>query len=336
MDAPPQADPYRVIYADPPWRFATYSDKGKGRSAEAHYDCLTIGGRCEKRLHRSISATTIYSSLRRRGALGMAYASKGALTADDDGLAHARPPRPSVFGHTRDLEQPVISLPRGFVANAPNQADGLELLRALEPNSFSLCIFDPQYRGVLDKQKYGNEGSRQKKRAVLPQMHEAQIISFIGEIDKALMPSGHLLLWMDKFHLCTGTTHWLQDTDLNTVDLIVWNKMRMGMGYRTRRTSEYCLVLQKAPLRAKGVWLAHDIPDVWNEKLAVKFAHAKPVGLQTRLIEALTNPGDIVVDPAAGSYSVLDACRRTKREFLGCDIEELPKAGPNGSNGSAS
>ena len=42
MDAPPQADQYRVIYADPPWPFATYSDKGKGRSAEAHYDCLTI------------------------------------------------------------------------------------------------------------------------------------------------------------------------------------------------------------------------------------------------------------------------------------------------------
>jgi len=42
MDAPPQADQYRVIYADPPWRFATYSDKGKGRSAEAHYDCLTV------------------------------------------------------------------------------------------------------------------------------------------------------------------------------------------------------------------------------------------------------------------------------------------------------
>jgi N6-adenosine-specific RNA methylase IME4 len=42
MDAPPQAGQYRVIYADPPWRFATYSDKGKGRSAEAHYDCLSL------------------------------------------------------------------------------------------------------------------------------------------------------------------------------------------------------------------------------------------------------------------------------------------------------
>jgi len=265
----------------------------------------------------------------------MAYTNRGTLTADDDGSAHARPPRPSVFGHTRDLEQPAVSLPPGFAPNAPNQADGLELLRALKPDSFSLCIFDPQYRGVLDKQKYGNEGSRQKKRSVLPQMHETQIISFIRGIDRALMPSGHLLLWMDKFHLCTGITHWLQGTDLNTVDLIVWNKLRMGMGYRTRRMSEYCLVLQKAPLRAKGVWLAHDIPDVWNEKLAVRFAHAKPVGLQARLIEALTNPGDIVLDPAAGSYSVLDACRRTNREFLGCDVEEPLRAGTNGSNGSA-
>lgn len=42
MQAPPGAGGYRVIYADPPWRFATYSDKGKGRSAEAHYDCLTL------------------------------------------------------------------------------------------------------------------------------------------------------------------------------------------------------------------------------------------------------------------------------------------------------
>jgi N6-adenosine-specific RNA methylase IME4 len=34
---------YGVIYADPPWSFATYSHKGKGRSAEAHYDCLGLG-----------------------------------------------------------------------------------------------------------------------------------------------------------------------------------------------------------------------------------------------------------------------------------------------------
>ncbi len=42
MSASPLNDHYRVIYADPPWTFSTYSRKGKGRSAEAHYDCMTL------------------------------------------------------------------------------------------------------------------------------------------------------------------------------------------------------------------------------------------------------------------------------------------------------
>ena len=33
---------YGTIYADPPWRFSTYSKKGLGRSAEAHYQCMSL------------------------------------------------------------------------------------------------------------------------------------------------------------------------------------------------------------------------------------------------------------------------------------------------------
>ena len=42
MNPSPRAHHYKVIYADPPWTFATYSRKGKGRSAEAHYDCMSL------------------------------------------------------------------------------------------------------------------------------------------------------------------------------------------------------------------------------------------------------------------------------------------------------
>ena len=42
MSSLPPSRRYRVIYADPPWTFATYSRKGKGRSPEAHYDCMTL------------------------------------------------------------------------------------------------------------------------------------------------------------------------------------------------------------------------------------------------------------------------------------------------------
>lgn len=42
LKPPPRAGQYQVIYADPPWRFATYSEKGKGKSAEQHYACMSL------------------------------------------------------------------------------------------------------------------------------------------------------------------------------------------------------------------------------------------------------------------------------------------------------
>ncbi len=44
MQPPAAAGTYRVIYADPPWSFRTYSARGKGRSADAHYDTLDLAG----------------------------------------------------------------------------------------------------------------------------------------------------------------------------------------------------------------------------------------------------------------------------------------------------
>jgi N6-adenosine-specific RNA methylase IME4 len=33
---------FRVIYADPPWNFRTFSSKGRGRCADAHYDVMSL------------------------------------------------------------------------------------------------------------------------------------------------------------------------------------------------------------------------------------------------------------------------------------------------------
>lgn len=209
-----------------------------------------------------------------------------------------------------------------FPFNTKLKMDGLTLLKSLEDYSVSVVFFDPQYRGVLDKMNYGNEGERQIKRSKLIQMDEKKIISFVREINRVLKPSGHLFLWTDKFHLCEGIADWLKKTDLAIVDMVVWNKGRIGMGYRTRRSSEYLLILQKTPIRSKGIWQIKNIPDVWTEKITdKKHPHQKPLELQKILIEAVSNINDLVVDPAAGSYSILEACLLTKRTFLGCDIE---------------
>lgn len=174
-----------------------------------------------------------------------------------------------------------------FETNKKNKVDGLILLDTIKDGTVKTAFFDPQYRGVLDKLNYGNEGkNRGKARSALMQMSEDTIIKFIKEIDKKLTPSGHLFLWVDKFHLCQGVLSWLVDTNLNIVDMITWDKGKIGMGYRSRRKSEYLIVLQKDPVRAKDVWTDHSIPDVWEEKTEKLHPHSKPIELQKRLIEA--------------------------------------------------
>jgi len=229
----------------------------------------------------------------------------------------------NVFSTEREVQAPSITLPDSLKPNSRLKMDGLKFLSCLPKEVVPVAFLDPQYRGVLDKMNYGNEGkSREKRRSSLVQMTEAIIEDFIHGINDVLIPSGHLFLWVDKFHLCQGFSNWFNGTQLEVVDLIVWDKERIGMGYRTRRISEYCVVFQKIPKRAKGVWKIHNIPDVWRERKETKdHPHQKPLKLQAELIAAVTNEGDYVIDPAAGSFSVMKAAHLQNRNFIGCDLD---------------
>lgn len=202
-------------------------------------------------------------------------------------------------------------------------SDGIELLQHIRPSTIRLVFFDPEYGGAAGDLHYGTH-DRQQHRYQLPQMTDDNIGQFIHEISRVLMPSGYLMLWADKYAaISTVSDRWVSGTDLVKVDCIVWSKGTMGMGYRSRSVSEYLLVFQKPPVKAKETWHRHDIPDVWTEKVEhtkQSHPHCKPVGLQAALIEACTAQGDIVVDPAAGSFSVMTACATTDRIFLGCDL----------------
>lgn len=208
--------------------------------------------------------------------------------------------------------------------NQRNQMNGLHLLDLLDESSVKVVFFDPQYRGILDKMSYGNEGkNRGKERSSLPQMSEQTIKDFLAKIERILKPNGYLFLWIDKFHLMEGVKKWFENfKTLEIVDMITWDKKKMGMGYRSRRRSEYCVVVQKEPRQAKSTWLLHNIPDVWEEKLVCKeHTHSKPIELQKQLILATSQENDLIVDPASGGYSVFMACLGVNRNFLGCDLK---------------
>jgi site-specific DNA-methyltransferase (adenine-specific) len=202
--------------------------------------------------------------------------------------------------------------------NSRNIGDGLDLLCGTETNFAAAVFFDPQYRALLDKMAYGNQ-LKQVGRHNQVQMSAATIADFAIEIARIVRPSGHVFQWVDKLGIInyaaapTFALDWV-------VDAITWDKVRIGLGYRTRKRSEHLLIHQKPPRRAKGIWTDHGIPDVWAEKQPKDHPHAKPIDLQRRLVLAVTKPGDLIVDPCAGSFNLLEICRETGRDFLGCDI----------------
>lgn len=208
-------------------------------------------------------------------------------------------------------------------------SEGLRFLHRLGDESAHAAFFDPQYREHLDRMNYGNEGKqRGQRRAALQAMSDSAIGVLIGQLSRVLKPSGHLFVWADKYQMVQGSVRgMLLGSSLEMVDFVNWHKNWLGMGYRTRQTTEYLFVLQKKPKTTKN-WTSHDIPDTWTERAdRTLHPHAKPVQLQRALIEAVTEPDDIVVDPAAGSGSVLLACRQAGRRFLGCDL--LPRPVPD-------
>src|SRR5258706_7196745 len=111
----------------------------------------------------------------------------------------------SVFSGKRDLVAPTFIMKKGLKLNKRQKMDGLKLLKILDEKTIPLVFFDPQYRSVLDKQGYGNEGTgRQSCRSKLPQMDGKAIKGFLKEIERVLIPSGHLMLWVDKYIVCSG------------------------------------------------------------------------------------------------------------------------------------
>jgi site-specific DNA-methyltransferase (adenine-specific) len=78
------------------------------------------------------------------------------------------------------------------------------LLQSLPDCCTPLVFFDPQHRDTLDRLAYGNEGARQKGRALLPAMTSDYVDACCREASRILEPSGYLLEWADTYRLCEG------------------------------------------------------------------------------------------------------------------------------------
>lgn len=128
-------------------------------------------------------------------------------------------------------------------------------------------------------------------------------------------------------------TTWLASV-LDFEGAIVWDKGPMGLGWRYRRSYE--LVLVAAKPGARVAW--HDTtkrvenvirPGQYGIRRTRKRVHPteKPRALVEHFVQLHTAPGEVVLDPFAGSGSTLAACVGTGRRGIGVELDERWLAG---------
>ena len=193
----------------------------------------------------------------------------------------------------------------------------MELLTNLKESSVSLVFFDPQYEPVKNVLSLNYH---------LYSQSDYQILRILEQIERVLKPSSFCLLWVNKTLLGNDRIPlWLLKTpSLKIVDFLVWHKKNtLGLGSWLRSNAEFCFLIQKFPQTGKR-FKNRSFGNVWEEKVISvskrKHPHQKPANLIKALIEATTEKGDLIVDPCAGSFVVLEVCQELKRKFLGCDL----------------
>ncbi|CAI2175648.1 4156_t:CDS:2 [Funneliformis geosporum] len=90
-----------------------------------------------------------------------------------------------------------------------------------------------------------------------------------------------------------------------------------------RSQAEFAFLIQKHPTNSK-LFKNRSLGNVWEENSLPtnqrNHPHQKPRELIRTLIEATTQKGDLIVDPCAGSFVVLEVCQELEREFIGVDL----------------
>src|SRR5262249_39496303 len=141
---------------------------------------------------------------------------------------------------------------------------------------------------------------------------------FLAECHRVLRRDRHLYIMFDSFSLLTLGPLVREVFDVKNI--VIWDKVNLGMGHYFRRRHEHIVFACKGRRKLSR----RDLPDVW----AIKRLHRapypaqKPVALFDAMLAGSVEPGFVVCDPFAGSGSAAIAALRRGCSFVGADISE--------------
>lgn len=207
------------------------------------------------------------------------------------------------------------------------QMDALAFLKSLHDNTIDIIITDPAYSGMNEHLKlgrgrivgeYGKKGNGGKWFQEFRDTEENYSL-FLEQAARVLKPNSHLFLMFDSYSLLTLGP--LVRRYFALKNILVWDKVNIGMGHYFRRQTEFIIFACKGkrPLTRRNIGDIIRVKRIHN----AAYPTQKPVELFRIMLEASLIDGDsskVVCDPFVGSGSSAVAAYLQGHSFIGADV----------------
>lgn len=228
-----------------------------------------------------------------------------------------------------------------------HKQDALKGLRELSDASVDLIITDPPYNTLEKHREVGTTTrltkSKKSNNAWFPTEDFPYLLDVFKECFRVLKKPSHLYVMCDE-ETADILKPGLKEIGFHQRKSLIWEKVGKlekihcpncgayvteknrpgtpGMSYPWRSCYEMILFFEKGKRPAAEDRSQRNVlrvPWIKNKKA---YPTEKPVELLERIIAQSSLPGDLVVDPFAGSGSCGEAAFNLKRDFLGFDVED--------------
>lgn len=202
-------------------------------------------------------------------------------------------------------------------------ADAVEWLRIGCPSeSVDLVITDPAYESLEKHRKKGTttrlKNSKSSSNAWFAIFPNSRFDELFAELYRVLKRDRHCYVYCDAETMFVAKPA-AERAGFKFWKPLIWDKVRIGMGYHYRARYECILFFEKGRRKLSDLGQPDIItaPRVHNG-----YPTEKPVDVSSVLVRQSSAPGELVIDPFCGSASVGEAALLGGRRFAGADISE--------------
>jgi len=207
----------------------------------------------------------------------------------------------------------------GPVEFSTSQLDGVEWLRGFDSGSVDLVVTDPPYESLEKHRAVGTTTRLKHSKASSNDWFEifpnARFEELFTEVYRVLKKNTHFYLFCDQETMFVAKPI-AEKVGFKFWKPVVWDKMKIGMGYHYRARYELILFFEKGKRKLNDL----GIPDIIEvSRIYRGYPTEKPAEVSEVLIKQSTVPGELVIDPFVGSGSAGVAAMRLGRPFHGND-----------------